>query len=177
MKIFSHKKIVFVSFFAIIILAFTYFVAYPSFCSSVEDQAANILEQFLSCTQEQADLIDRALSPDASFESEPGISPLQNSIELFFQENYSALMTESCIEKLLQNRTFYKSVSLCKQHNCNIQVSELSLKERKSSANIYDFHAVLKSYDGNELAYVFGSISMKEVDSTWKAADITLTVQ
>lgn len=177
MKIFSHKKSLFVFSFAVIILAFIYFVAHPLFCSSVKDQAANILEQLLSCTQEQADLIDRALSPEVSIESEPGISPQQNSIEVFFQENYGVFMTESCIEKLLQNRTFYKSVSLCKQHNCSIKVSELSLEERKSSANIYDFHAVLKSFDGDELASVFGSISMKEIDSTWKASDITLTVQ
>lgn len=145
--------------------------------SSSETQAENALIALLSCTQEQAVSIDDALTPQVSAESEPGISSGDNRLEVLLAEQYSPYMTDPCIQKLLQNRTFYKSASLAKKCASDITLSELSLAQRSGSSDIYNIRAVLKDSTDQQVAAVSGSISMQKDGSIWKASDITLTIK
>lgn len=145
--------------------------------SSSETQAESALITLLSCTQEQAASIDAALTPQISAESEPGISSGDDRLEVLLTEQYSPYMTDICIQKLLQNRTFYKSVSLAKKHTSDIILSELSLSQRSGSADVYNIRAVLKDSNSQQVAAVSGSISMQKDGSIWKASDITLTIK
>ena len=135
-------------------------------------QVETALNSLLSCTMEEAEKFDAALAPTSSTEG-TGISSQGDALDALLAERYSDSMTEDCINKLAANRTFYRSVKLAKDNNCDIQISELKLSAESGDKNTFGFSAVLTA-NGAVVDSVSGTVRMTTVNSQWKADLITI---
>lgn len=140
--------------------------------SSATFQAENALNSLLSCTMADAEKFDAALAPQLPAQTE-GISSQGDALSAYLAERYSESMTEACIEKLAANRTFYRSVKLAKENNCDIQMGKLELSARGGSENILNFSTVLLA-NGTEIESISGSVRMVQEKGEWKADLITI---
>ena len=82
-------------------------------------------------------------------------------------------MTDNCIEKLAANRTFYHSVKLAKENNCDILMSDLKLSAKGGSEDALSFSAILTA-NGSEVESISGSVRMVKGATEWKADLITI---
>ena len=134
-------------------------------------QAEIAINSLLSCSLEDAEKFDAALAPKLPAD-EPGIQSAGDALTVYLTERYGESMTDDCIEKLAANRTFYRSVKLAKDQNCDIVMSELKLSAESGNKNTFDFSAVLLA-NGKEVETVSGSVRMVNTNE-WKADLITI---
>ena len=134
-------------------------------------QAEIAINSLLSCTVEEAEKFDAVLAPKLPTEG-VGISSQGDELSAYLAERFGESMTEDCIEKLAANRTFYRSVKLAKDNNCDIVMSELKLSAESGNKNTFDFSAVLLA-NGKEIETVSGSVRMVNTNE-WKADLITI---
>ena len=135
-------------------------------------QVETALNSLLSCTLEEAEKFDAALAPKLPAEG-TGISSQGDELDALLAERYGDSMTEDCIYKLAANRTFYRSVKLAKDNNCDIQMSELKLSAESGDKNTFGFSAVLTA-NGAVVDSVSGTVRMTTVNSQWKADLISI---
>lgn len=135
-------------------------------------QVETALNSLLSCTMEEAEKFDAALTPKLPAEG-TGISSQGDELDALLAERYGDSMTEDCIYKLAANRTFYRSVKLAKANNCDILMSELKLTAEGGDKNTFGFSAVLTA-NGAVVDSVSGTVRMTTVNSQWKADLITI---
>ena len=135
-------------------------------------QAEKALNSLLSCTLEDVEKLDAALTPQLP-SSEPGISSQGAELSAYLAEHFGESMTDNCIEKLAANRTFYRSAKLAKANNCDILMSELKLSARGGSEDTLSFSAVLTA-NGSTVERISGSVRMVNEATEWKADLITI---
>ncbi len=140
--------------------------------SNASVQAEQALNSLLSCTMEDVEKFDAVLAPKLPSES-VGISSQGGDLSAYLAERFGDSMSDSCIEKLAANRTFYRSVKLAKANNCDIIMSELKLTAESGNKNTFDFSAILLA-NGAVVDNISGSVRMVNDSSGWKADLITI---
>jgi hypothetical protein len=146
-----------------------------------ERQSRAALMKLFSCTLQQAEDFDAAAEPDrvvleSETDGETGlIQDNQKLLENYFMEQFHDVMTDTCIEELVRNRTFYRSIALAKQFNSDMEAGEIELVQRAGEQECYTFSAEIKTIEGDLAAAVTGIISMEKDEGRWKASHITLT--
>lgn len=143
-----------------------------------EQQAQAALTKLLSCTLQQADELDAALSPEVPPDAGPGIQEAGSGLEEYLAAQFGDSMTEECINMLTANRTYYRSASFARQFNSDIVVDKLDVTKRSDGQSLYGVSAELKaSSDDAAVATAFGTITMEKTETGWKASKIVLTVK
>ena len=66
---------------------------------------------------------------------------------------------------------------LFQKHQADIKPDPLELSKQEGEKEVYTFSVTLKTPDGKETATATGTITMKETEAGWMAANITLTVK
>lgn len=143
-----------------------------------EKQAQSILERLFSCTLQQAEEMIAAAFPTEVGKPDGGIGIVTgpDTRAEYFTALFEDCMTEECINVLLANRVFSRSISLAQKYDSDISMTDLELVERPSMEGLYTFSANLQTSAGNSVAVAFGTISMERVGKDWKASKITATV-
>lgn len=149
--------------------------------SSSEQQAKTALEQLLSCTLQQAEDFDTAItetvaSIEAEADSEIGLAQGDDTLKDHLIERFGDSMTTACIEDLAMSRTFYQSIELAKSLSSDIEASEVELTKRSDEPESYSFSAKIKTSEGKTAATASGSISMEKDGTERKASMVTLTM-
>lgn len=152
-------------------------------CSTAKTEPASqapaeeVLQMLLACTQEQAEAVQAAATPQLPQENVIGIVVGDNMLENLLRERYGSCFTEAGMEKLMANRIFYKSVSLVEQYSEGIETSELTLESHGDTLDVYSYQATLKTTSGKTVGTAAGTISMQLDGENWKANDITLNIK
>lgn len=147
--------------------------------SGPQQQSQAALEQLLSCTLQQADDFDTAMSAafaETTENSEAGLLP-GNDEELMehLTNRFGGSMTDACIKDLAMSRSIYRSAALAKEIGSDIHAGSVELTKRSGEEECYDFSAEIKTSAGNPAAKASGTISMERDGDKWKASHITLT--
>lgn len=138
------------------------------------------LELLLSCTMEQAEDFDAAMSTAFAEPTENGGIGLTagNDSELveYFAKRFDGSMTDACIEDLTMSRMIYRSAALAKDSGSDVSTDDVKLTKRPGEEECYDFSAELKTSAGDPAAKASGTVWMEKDGAEWKASHITLTL-
>ncbi len=148
--------------------------------SGPEQQSQAALELLLSCTMEQAEDFDAAMSTafaETAESSEIGLT-VGNDDELmgYLTDRFGGTMTDACIEDLTMNRMIYRSAALAKDFGSDVNADDVELTKRPDEEECYDFSAELKTSAGNPAAKASGTVWMEKDGAEWKVSHITLTL-
>lgn len=138
------------------------------------------LELLLSCTMEQAEDFDAAMSTAFAEPTENGGIGLTagNDGELmeYFAKRFDGSMTDACIEDLTMSRMIYRSAALAKDSGSDVSTDDVKLTKRPGEEECYDFSAELKTSAGDPAAKASGTVWMEKDGAEWKASHISLTL-
>ncbi len=138
------------------------------------------LELLLSCTMEQAEDFDAAMSTAFAEPTESSGIGLTagNDDELmeYFAKRFDGSMTDACIEYLTMSRMIYRSAALAKDSGSDVSTDDVKLTKRPGEEECYDFSAELKTSAGDPAAKASGTVWMEKDGAEWKASHITLTL-
>lgn len=138
------------------------------------------LELLLSCTMEQAEDFDAAMSTAFAEPTESSGIGLTagNDSELveYFAKRFDGSMTDACIEDLTMSRMIYRSAALAKDFGSDVSTDDVKLTKRPGEEECYDFSAELKTSAGDPAAKASGTVWMEKYGTEWKASHITLTL-
>ena len=128
--------------------------------SGPQQQSQAALEQLLSCTLQQADDFDTAMSAaftETTEDSEAGLLP-GNDEELMehLTNRLGGSMTDACIKDLAMSRSIYRSAALAKEIGSDINAGSVELTRRSGKEECYDFSAEIKTSAGNPAAKASG---------------------
>lgn len=147
---------------------------------SPKQRSQAALELLLSCTMEQAEDFDAAMSTAFAEPTENGGIGLTagNDSELmeYFAKRFDGSMTDACIEDLTMSRMIYRSAALAKDSGSDVSTDDVKLTKRPGEEECYDFSAELKTSAGNPAAKASGTVWMEKDGAEWKASHITLTL-
>lgn len=148
--------------------------------SGPKQRSQAALELLLSCTMEQAEDFDAAMSTAFAEPTENGGIGLTagNDSELveYFAKRFDGSMTDSCIEDLTMSRMIYRSAALAKDFGSDVSTGDVKLTKRPGEEECYDFSAELKTSAGDPAAKASGTVWMEKDGAEWKASHITLTL-
>lgn len=138
------------------------------------------LELLLSCTMEQAEDFDAAMSTAFAEPTESSGIGLTagNDSELveYFAKRFDGSMTDACIEDLTMSRMIYRSAALAKDFGSDVSTDDVKLTKRPGEEECYDFSAELKTSAGDPAAKASGTVWMEKDGTEWKASHISLTL-
>lgn len=138
------------------------------------------LELLLSCTMEQAEDFDVAMSTAFAEPTESSGIGLTagNDDELmeYFAKRFDGSMTDACIEDLTMSRMIYRSAALAKDFGSDIDAGNIELTKCYEKEECYDFSAELKTSAGDPAAKASGTVWMEKDGTEWKASHISLTL-
>ena len=141
--------------------------------------AKNVLNQLLSCTQQQAEELDAALTQNfttAIQSNEAGRMAGNGNVTDYLTKRFGSLMTGKCIEMIVANRTYYQVVKVTNSRGADIQAQGLQLTRRAGDKEVYDFSAELRTAGGDLAATAQGNLTMEQEGDGWKASQVTVTV-
>lgn len=145
-----------------------------------EQQAQIVLDQLLSCTMQQAEELDAAITGSISIEepesAEPGLVQGDDELMEYLTKRFGDFMTDTCIDDLAKNRTFYQSVAWTQDFNADVKADKIELTERSGEQGVYNFQAEVKTSEGASAADVAGTITMEKEGTEWKASKVALNV-
>ena len=148
--------------------------------SGPKQRSQAALELLLSCTMEQAEDFDAAMSTAFAEPTESSGIGLTagNDGELmeYFAKRFDGSMTDACIEDLTMSRMIYRSAALAKDYSSDIDAGNIELTKYSEKEECYDFSAELKTSAGNPAAKASGTVRMEKDGTEWKASHITLTL-
>lgn len=141
-----------------------------------QDAAQAVLTELFSCTQEQAQQIEDALSVKIE-DVQPGLTAAGQELEAYAVQRYAALMTPECIEQQLANRTFTLSMGFVQKQDAGIEASGLELTSADGSEEQFRFKVTLRTVPEQlEVAQISGAIRMEKTSDGWKASNIRASV-
>lgn len=164
----------------IAILVIATVIRYKKGEKNSEQQAQIALAQLISCSLQQAEDFDAAVtlaSTEAVPDSEIGLAKSDGKLREYLIERFGDSMTDSCIEDLAMSRTFYRSITMAKNFSSDIKTGEIELKKCSGEQECYTFSAEIKTSAGNLAATAWGTILMKKDGRKWKASQITLNMK
>lgn len=138
------------------------------------------LELLLSCTMEQAEDFDAAMSTAFAEPTESsgiGLTAGNDSdLVEYFAKRFDGSMTDACIEYLTMSRMIYRSAALAKDFGSDIDAGNIELTKCSEKEECYDFSAELKTSAGDPAAKASGTVWMEKDGTEWKASHISLTL-
>lgn len=146
-----------------------------------EQIAELVLRQVFSCTlQEAADFdayyeeLVKASAETSGTDNEPGIVSV-TGMEEYFQKQYDDLMTDECLEDMMDSRISTLIMRLARQYASDIEVEGIELQKRAGEQDMYDFNVNLVTVSGKEqIAGAAGTIIMVSDGASWKASVLDL---
>lgn len=143
---------------------------------TAQDAAQVVLTELFSCTQEQAQQIEDALSVKIE-DVQPGLTAAGQELEVYAEQRYSELMTPECIDQQLANRTFTLSMGFVQKQAAGIEASGLELTSADGSEEQFRFKVTLRTVPEQlEVAQISGAIRLEKTSDGWKASNIRAIV-
>ena len=122
--------------------------------SHSEQSAKAILESFLSCSvqdvQKYQDTYSGLTSEavgDQTYES--GIT-FVDGLEQYFRDKYGDIMTDECIESMIDNRTIIQSMKLAEKYDSNIVSKDIWLTKKAGTSETYTYEATVAPTSNQE---------------------------
>lgn len=148
-----------------------------------EQSAQTVLDEILSSTVQEFDNFNNFCNKivkenieKSGTNNETGISST-NGLKEYFQEQYGHLMTDECLEKILENRSCAISMKLAQQYSSDILVEKIEITKRSEEQNVYDYNAdLITSIDNKKIASATGTITMIYDTDSWKASFLTIKI-
>ncbi len=149
--------------------------------SNSEQCAQTVLNEFLSCTLQQAEEFEAAAlearaSIEAEADGEVGLAQRDKELREYLVKRFGSFLSDECIEELAKERTFYKMIALAKSLDADMEVDEIEITKRSDEEECYTFSANIKTSAGDLAADAQGTISLEEDGGEWKAVKITLNM-
>ena len=146
--------------------------------SHSEQSAKAILESFLSCSVQDVQeyqntysgLTAEAVGDQAG---ESGIASV-GGLEQYFKDKYGEIMTDECIESMIDNRTIIQCMQLAEKYNSDIVSKDIWFTKKAGAADTYTYEATVAPTSNKENeTFITGAITLTD----GKASYLTIEVK
>lgn len=143
------------------------------------DQANKALNNLFASTLQEAERLDSIFFQERAGSSasstEGMVTSSGDGLMDYLEERFDETMTDKCLEQIIMNRLVTISINHVRNHQRDVEVSNLELEKRSESVSFYSFEVTLKlAGEDQDLDTMSGTILMLEEDGVWKADQITL---
>lgn len=145
--------------------------------SHSEQSAKAILESFLNCkmqdVQEYQDTYSGLTSEavgDQTYES--GITSV-DGLEQYFKDKYGDIMTDECIESMIDNRTIIQCMKLAEKYDSDIISKDIWLTKKARTSETYTYEATVAPASNQENeTLITGAITLSDEKASYLTIEV-----
>lgn len=145
--------------------------------SHSEQSVKAILESFLSCSVQDVQKYQNTylgLTAEAVGDQtgESGIASV-GGLEQYFKDKYGKIMTDECIESMIDNRTIIQCMQLAEKYNSDIVSKDIWLTKKAGAADTYTYEATVAptSNKDNE-TFITGAITLTDEKASYLTIEV-----
>lgn len=146
--------------------------------SHSEQSVKAILERFLSCSVQDVQEYQNTysgLTAEAVGDQtgESGIASV-DGLEQYFKDKYGDIMTDECIESMIDNRTIIQCMKLSEKYDSDILSKDIWLTQKTGTPDTYTYEATVAPTSNQENeTFITGAITLTD----GKASYLTIEVK
>lgn len=145
--------------------------------SGADKTAIQFLTQMFTCTQEDCEEFEKALTGGSQTDSSSvGISNGgDEALRAYFSEKYSDMMTEQGMEKSLAQRVLAQGLMLAEQNQTELKAQQVQLSGRTASSDTMQFNFTVTTADTKDNTFeITGVIGLVEQDGQFKVNQVSV---
>ncbi len=145
--------------------------------SHSEQSAKAILESFLSCSVQEVQEYQNTysgLTAEAVGDqtSESGIASV-GGLEQYFKDKYGEIMTDECIESMIDNRTIIQCMQLAEKYNSDIVSKDIWLTKKAGAADTYTYEVTVAPTSNKENeTFITGAITLTDEKASYLTIEV-----
>lgn len=145
--------------------------------SHSEQSAKAILESFLSCSvqdvQEYQDTYSGLTAEAVGDQTDESGIASADGLEQYFKDKYGDIMTDECIESMIDNRTIIQCMKLAEKYDSDMISKDIWLTQKAGAADTYTYEATVAPTSNQENeTFITGTITLTDEKASYLTIEV-----